>query len=794
MKSPKKKSSRPITVPQKKPSHFVAVPRARRALFWSSLAAFVLVPLVFSTSVYRVYSLPKYALLLVLASVIALLLAVNWKQAANNHLEVGSLLNSKHVWLVYGFLAAMTLSTCFGVAPLSSFFGSVFNQMGLLTHLCYLVCFIGLIVGVGRDGARLKRALWALALTGSLVAVYGVMQFFGFDPFLWAGLYTSGDQQGNVLRAVSTLGHSNYLGNFLLYTTPVSVGLAVTTEGRSRWLVLMGAMLSLLAILFSGTRGAWVGIICGIGAFAWVDRQSWLAVIRGASAAQLLRRTAIIVAALIVVSLLVSLSSASRSLVARAKSFATEGFTGAGRTILWRDSLKMLPSVALIGVGPEGFRKAFLAYKSPELARLEPTANNENPHNSYLDALIAYGLPGAVLYVAMIVSAFAWLVRARRRAPERRLQIITTSLMAALAAVMVHNFFIYNQISTGLYLFGFLALAQVMANITVHESQPQVAAPTVAGAAATESQAKPRPFVLPGWLATVGLAVAAVAVIASTLYVAGLFEAETRVRQIILAARAGNFNAIVQHAQATANSPDPTGAHEFLAVSLLAQIAPSTKSKSIATTESFAAVHDKALEVAVALSPRPLAHTLTPELMNVMLGYLALTANDYERLREYAGAAAQWDGQSYQAHYLLAKAYLALGEKEAAFTEAERALEIKPETSEAIQVRDDARGRPPLPDDMITAIIGRSQALAKAGDTATAQKNLLRAIRRSAAPCPPCHRELALVYEKENLRDQAIAEWRKYLAIIGEAGDAEEVRARIETLKANPPASNLPPR
>ncbi|HSF24243.1 MAG TPA: O-antigen ligase family protein, partial [Blastocatellia bacterium] len=766
----------------------------RRALYWTSVAAFVLVPLIFTTSVYRVYSLPKFTVLLVVSSVIAVLLTLNLKRAARDKVDLLGLVRSRHVFLVFGFLVAMSVSTVFGTAPLSSFFGSVYNQMGLLTHVGYLLCFVGLIVGVATNQALLTRAIWAFCLTGFVVAAYGVSQFFGFDPLFWSGLYTSSDQQGSVLRSVSTLGHSNYLGNFLLYTTPLSLGLSLTVSPRLRLVGLSGSALCLMAIVVSGTRGAWVGIVAGIVVFAIVERQSLVSRLSQLTQTQVLRRTAVAFLALVVVGFVISLSNASHSVVTRAKSFANEGFTGAGRTILWRDTIRMLPSVVLLGTGPEGFRKAFLAYKSKDLARLEPTANNESAHNSYLDALISYGLPGALLYLAMIASAGSLFLKARRRTTDRTIRLVITGLLSSLAAVLVHNFFIYNQISTGLYFFGVLAFAQILANLSEIDRSPQAVQPKGAAVSANPSKSGSTVPMPPAWVANAGLGVASVCLLASVWYSAGLVEADATVREIIVAARAGDFNQVVEHSQHTAASPDPTGTHEFLAISLLAQIAPGFKSKSIAGATALEPVHDKCLELAISLSPRPLAHTLTPELVHVMLAYLASTASDHARLREYASGALRWDPNNYEGHLMLARSYMAQGEKEKAVAEAELALEIKPSSSEALHLKQKASRSTTLPKSVIERIIKRSQARAKAGDTRTARASLLRAIRLAESPCPECHRELALVYEKENLRAEAIAEWQKYLQLAVSAADAQLVRERIAALEQHSSTAKQPAR
>ena len=126
-------------------------------------------------------------------------------------------------------------------------------------------------------------------------------------------------------------------------------------------------------------------------------------------------------------------------MIKRARALMTEGVSSSGRALLWRDSLKMVPSFAIIGCGPEGFRKVFPSFKSKELADLSPKSNNESSHNSFLDAAISYGLPGAALYGAIIALALALLIRTRRRALAQNQRIIITSLLSSLVAALAHN-------------------------------------------------------------------------------------------------------------------------------------------------------------------------------------------------------------------------------------------------------------------------------------------------------------------------------------------------------------------
>src|SRR5437588_714726 len=90
------------------------------ALFWTCSLVFVLVPLAFSTNVYRIFVLPKLAVLLVGAALILFLIGLS----AFNEARCLEVLKSRHVVFVLALVVAWSISTAFGVSPLASLFGS----------------------------------------------------------------------------------------------------------------------------------------------------------------------------------------------------------------------------------------------------------------------------------------------------------------------------------------------------------------------------------------------------------------------------------------------------------------------------------------------------------------------------------------------------------------------------------------------------------------------------------------------------------------------------------------------
>jgi O-antigen ligase len=748
----------------------------RETLFWVTLTLLVSIPVAFDTQLHRTYAILKLVLLLVGAAALIPLIALRSLSTSQQRIRLSLLFKSRHVVIATLYLVVVIFSALVSRDPTASLFGHFYNQMGLITRVCFFVCFIALIVGIDKNQRRLEAALWAMSFCGFLVSAYAAAQFFGYDPFLPSFLYTSDSAAGSVVRVISTLGHADYLGNFLLYTAPLTAGLAIATRGRARLLASGATILSIIAIVVSGTRGAWLGLISGIVLFVTLNRQDAKDGARHSPRSLLIRATAVAVLMVIIPFLLISLSPASRSIVARARLSFTEGFTGSGRTTLWRDSIKMLPAFALTGCGPDNFRKAFLPYKSKELGRVTPI-NPESSHNSYLDAAISFGAPGFLLYVAIIISTFRLLLRARRRTSSPRLRIIIVGIISSLCAVSVHNFFIFDQIPTGLYFFAFAALGQAVSEIVDRAGQQK----------ANDGSSEQQPSHKTGsWTAWTIMPAGCVLIGLVAWYGVALLRADAAIDRAMVSADAGDLDQVISNGERAANSAEITGEYNFLFARALVLCADHLEMRSSAAGADAAnliAARDRAIESAQARAEKSLAHTFTPDLNYLFLAYLALVTNDVVKLRGYASEAAKWDPNHVRTRWILAEAYLASGDRYRAAQEAEIALDLDPSSSEARDVLARARGDSTSTPERIEDLIASAIHRAEAGKSSKAHRLLHRAIKLSTGQCPDCHRALALIYEGEKQYENAIAEWQIFISQAPDRVSAERVASRIEALR-----------
>jgi Tfp pilus assembly protein PilF len=733
--------------------------RADSVLFASSAALLFLVPLAFSTYVHRTSTLPKFAFLLGGAAIVLCGLVAS---AITRRISLSKLAGCLQVRLMILFLMAIGLSAAAGEAPAVSLFGSHLNQMGFLTHLCFFVVYLGLIAGIGVRRSRLTWTLWAITLTGLLAGAYATAQFFGKDPFLPASSYTFESLGEQIIRPPGPFGHPDVLGNFLVYTWPVSLALARLSDRSPRRIALAGCGFSLLGILLSGTRGAWLGALAGACSVVILEARSRP---RGRPRLKMIGVSFAVAIALLLVAGL--LSPVRQAVFSRVRELIAEGAAGAGRFYLWRDALKMAPRYSIIGCGQDAFSKAFPPYRSEELARYSAGVSNESSHNMYLDVAITHGLPGALIYLAILASALRRLYRSRDFA-EPGERVIYIAIAASITGAAVHHLFMYDQISTGLYFYAFIALA-LTATTGVDSRRGGSQAPRAMPRAAP---------VFWNWIA---MAAALMSVAASIWYAVSLIRSDRAVKKAHVAANRGDVDALERYCRKAAASPDPTDSYGFAAAQAALAFLTRTSSERgsvVAGAADSSAIY-RALALGRAYAERSLAKSVTPGDNNVLLGYFALRAGDTVALRRHTAEAVRWDPFNISARWLMAESLLAQGDREGASGAARVVLEISPGFGPARSVLIRARAE----SEMIERMVQRSNLVFARGNVAKAERLLKRALRLSEGRCDSCYRELALLFERTGRNEEAVREWRRYVAAAPEQARSEDVASRIVSLE-----------
>ena len=297
-----------------------------------------------------------------------------------------------------GLLAAQWISVAVAAALSSSrdlsLNGSTWRRFGLLTQTCLILVGLFVAAWISEDRSRIRTVLRMCVGAGAAGALYGIFQYFGWDPLLPANAYQAGEDAFRIVRPPATLGHADYFAAWLVTVFFAGFALAPMEDGRWRRAAARAtAGLSALAILLSGTRSAMLGLIVGILVFMMAQRP------------RITTRSAALAAAGAACVALFFFSPAGARLRARAH-WSVDDAWGGARLLLWRDSLTMAAQRPWTGFGPETFSVEFPAFQSLDLARAYPDFYHESAHNVFLDAFTAQGVSGLLTLLALAIFGF----------------------------------------------------------------------------------------------------------------------------------------------------------------------------------------------------------------------------------------------------------------------------------------------------------------------------------------------------------------------------------------------------
>lgn len=329
-------------------------------------------------------------------------------------------------------LAAEWLSLAVSAAasndPALAAFGGSWRQLGLLTYTAILLFVLFAAAWAASERGNILSALRAIASGGAAGSLYGIGQYFGYDPFLPAATYHAGEGPFTIVRPPGTLGHAGYFAAWLLTVVFCDLELArLETSRVRRRLALSAASLAAFAIVLSGSRAGIVGLILGAAYMGvrghWAIRWRMVA---GSAAVGIL--------------FVAFVASPGGARLRARVHWSLDDLRGGARLLLWRDSLRLAGSHPLLGVGPENFVREFPRSQSLELACAYPDFYHESPHNLFLDALVGQGALGLAVWIGLCLTG---LYTARRQRVTLRAGMV--------GAIVCHQFTVLVP-ATALYL------------------------------------------------------------------------------------------------------------------------------------------------------------------------------------------------------------------------------------------------------------------------------------------------------------------------------------------------------
>lgn len=433
-----------------------------RAYSWVLLAPVVLPVVLWGGLIYP-YLVPKtllfYAISFVAVGMFAILVA-------HGRAFFWSRLSMWEAWIPGALLALAYVASLAGIDFYRSFWSLFVRGDGLLMLTCAVASFY--LILLSADRAFFERLLRAVALVGTVVAVYGIGEWF-----------IDGGRIGSLLGNAALF--AGYLGIAFFAT----LAAAQSLPKNWRRAVVGGAALQLIAIVLTATRGTILALaLAGVVYLAFAafkktpsPANAFSGALRaarpsptpeksfaGSGWARALLGALVVFGALFFV-FRADLARVPFAPISRVASIGTSDPDVANRLFVWKNMLTEIEKSPALGVGAEHIDVLFNKF-------YDPTQISEQwfdrSHNAFLDYAAQYGIGGLLLYLALILAFFTTAARYARRDSSRIAGLF--SLLAITYAVQ--NFFVFDTVSSFWLLLAILSVFLAVSTEGVREPLP----------------------------------------------------------------------------------------------------------------------------------------------------------------------------------------------------------------------------------------------------------------------------------------------------------------------------------
>jgi O-antigen ligase/Flp pilus assembly protein TadD len=307
------------------------------------------------------------------------------------------------------------------------YYGLQMIAFALTLFLLYLTVVYAFSWPERRD--RLLRCLTVALLVVSIVSLY---RYITRDPFLPSTPAQS---------LVQSFGNTNYAAAYYLTVIPLSAVLFLqASQVWERILWGLTLFLSVIVLILSMVRGAWVSLVIGLAVLLWVlfRRQQSHGATGAISFRSMITGTLLLgVAALFAYALWPQEIWTFEERVASIFDPGTDSLQT--RLIAWQGTLRMIKDYFWTGVGVGNFTFAYVPYRSAHHYERVGT-RFEHPHNEYLAIWSELGPLGLLAFLWLIVR----IVRLSSRlanAPGRNTGMLAGVLGCLAASAAYANFF-----------------------------------------------------------------------------------------------------------------------------------------------------------------------------------------------------------------------------------------------------------------------------------------------------------------------------------------------------------------
>ncbi len=332
--------------------------------------------------------------------------------------------------IIITYLFFVIISTIFSVNRMASVYGNFRREEGLFAILVYIYLFIA----AKRNYVFSMEHMNFLLFSAAIVAVYGISQYFGFDP-----IPRDLERINWNKRAFATMGNPNFLGSYLTLILPISIFAYLYTHKNA---YLLASGLIYLSLLCTMTRSAWLGSFVSV-----ITLITYSIIYK-------LNKKNIVILLIIFIIITVGMDyMSSGKIIGRFSTIGTDfkniieqtsdyQKAGAGRIFIWKRVLKLILRKPLFGYGLETLDIVFTGhFYSDIIERYNRLIIFDKAHNEYLHIAVTTGILSLGAYLYFILSII------KRAIKNVNKDILIIPLLSSVIGYIVQAFFNISVVS-----------------------------------------------------------------------------------------------------------------------------------------------------------------------------------------------------------------------------------------------------------------------------------------------------------------------------------------------------------
>lgn len=315
----------------------------------------------------------------------------------------------------------------------------------LMVYIAFTLAYL-LIVNTIKERSQWTALVILFVLAAAIVALYGIFQnfFVTSTTTSWVDEKMFSDIK---TRVYSTLDNPNVLGQYFIMMIPIAFVLLLKMRGGFEKLLYTGCNLVMLAcLMYTWSRGAWLGVLIGIAFFIILKDRRWLV--------------------LCIAGLLLMPSVLPASILERLTSIGNlKDSSTAYRVAVWIGSLRLLKDYWFcgIGIGPDAFLEIYPQYA------LGGAGFALHSHNFYIQWVVDMGIAGLFVYLGIIAAGFKQISQVKEK--DTLIKNVLLAMSGALLGYLFHGmaenlWYNYRMILVFWIYFGVLQSGAMIAGLT----------------------------------------------------------------------------------------------------------------------------------------------------------------------------------------------------------------------------------------------------------------------------------------------------------------------------------------